>query len=288
MDLAYASRTTSRRGRTLLRGLLLLLLLPGILVGTDEERKAAQKDVKTYSKEVRGGSDDPEDFYKLGVAYITLEQYEEAKDPITRYVAMKAEDPKGHFQMGLVQEGLGDCAAAVKAYDLAIEKDVSAEGKVKNVALGQKGDCLRSLGRNKEALAVYQSALDAGVKDTGILMGMANAYNALGKPAEARELYGKVTAIDPDNPTVHFNLGVALLTEVKKNYSADLYRQAAASFAKVAELDPKQSEAFYLAGECYLLADDADSAKPLLARYLELEPEGERSDQAREYLSYIP
>lgn len=268
--------------------ILLPALLPAVLAAGDGDRKDLEAEVKKYTKAVRKDPGEPENHYHLAVALVDLERYSEAEEPIRAYTGMRADDPKGWFYLGQVLEETDRCKEAIGAYDEAASSEKAAPLKVEGPALAQKGSCLREMGRNEEALEAYRQALEAGIADEGsVWMSIGIVQSAMGDSEAAREAFDKVARSDPDNPTVHFNLGVVLLREAKKTYDAGLFAQSAEAFARSAELDPGDPQAHFQAAETWLFANQPAKAKPHLERYLELAPNGANAAEAKEYLAMV-
>jgi tetratricopeptide (TPR) repeat protein len=262
-----------------------LLLVPCTALA-DKEREAARKGIESYSKRIDKNPNEAENYYKLARAYITLERYGEARPPLTTYLDKRPDDMKGQFWMGRVLEELSDCKAALGHYEKGLElSKTDGEGaKVKPILLAQIGSCQKELGKLDEAVASLEASLEAGAKNkVAILATLGSVYNKMGKPDKARETFDKVIAMDPENPTVHFNLGVILREQGKKTYDSATFLQAAQSFAKAAELG-RDAEAYFLAAETYLFANDMEAARPFLEKYLKMAPEGRSASDAREYL----
>jgi predicted Zn-dependent protease len=62
----------------------------------------------------------------LGGIYLSVHQYQDARNELARYVERWPYDPEGLFYCGQALEGLGDTAAAREMYARAVESARSA------------------------------------------------------------------------------------------------------------------------------------------------------------------
>ncbi len=98
--------------------------------------------------------------------------------------------------------------------------------------------------------------------------------------AGAEQLFKKAYSLGADDPTTLFNYGSTLI---------NLGRGAEAGpvFEKLISIDPEFSDAYYELGIIALGNADQEKARELLAKYLELSPEGGNSSIAREILKTL-
>lgn len=75
-----------------------------------------------------------------------------------------------------------------------------------------------------------------------------------------------LVASDPDDPDLHYNLGVFYL-------NAQRHEEAFASFDRVRELDPERVDVLYLLGTPSLNLGELDRAVGFFESYLEAAPE---------------
>lgn len=126
------------------------------------------------------------------------------------------------------------------------------------------------------AMTGYRQAL---MLDPGLVPAMVNLGNlhyAIDQLAEAQALYVQAAVVDPECFEAHFNLG---------NIHHDLgrFRQAAMCYEEALRLNAGYADAhFYLAVSLEKMGDSPE-ARPHWRRYLELAPDGEWVDLAREF-----
>lgn len=160
----------------------------------------------------------------------------------TTYTAVNVESGKRE-NLGSKQQM--DLMVKTKQYkDPKVETSKSKKADiVKNIAyiLMQKGD-------NEAAITAIKSAREADPKDVNLLMNEANLYLRLGQKDKFKSLMSEAVTKQPNNPTLHFNIGVinqeqGNLEEARKNYD------------KTIELDPKYADAYVNLGSLMLEKD---------------------------------
>jgi predicted Zn-dependent protease len=164
---------------------------------------------------------------------------EEAHDFFTGYVAIKPENPWGHYMLGLTQWRQGELSAAAKAFDQAIALD-----SLNPKAFFNSGRVLLGLGRPHEAferierglaidtasadglrllarahaaldnvdgaLETYRRALVRAENDVWTLNNLGMLYLETGNPESALGPLARAVQLRPTSPIFHNNLGVAL------------------------------------------------------------------------------
>ncbi len=93
----------------------------------------------------------------------------------------------------------------------------------------------------------------------------ASQLEEAGKIDEAIVEYRISIKLNPDDPDVHFNLGLAYLKK-KQN------KEAIAAYKKVVELSPRDSEAYKLLGIAYIQEGDKKEAVRQWKNSLRIEP----------------
>lgn len=107
-------------------------------------------------------------------------------------IALKADKPVYHFNLGNALLALERPEAAMHAFRAAIELDPAHVAASLNL-----GTCLESGNRWSEAAEVYSVLLGAHADLAAVHNRLANCYNQLGRMAEARSHYLEVCRIDP-------------------------------------------------------------------------------------------
>ncbi|WP_271407151.1 tetratricopeptide repeat protein [Tenacibaculum soleae] len=103
---------------------------------------------------------------------------------------------------------------------------------VKNIAL-----LLKEQGKTDEAIAALAEARKANPKDLNLLLNEADMYIKLEKMDKFGELMNQAIALDPENPTLYYNLGVV-------NFNQGRVEDAKKYYEKAIELKPNYSDAY--------------------------------------------
>ncbi|HNX48857.1 MAG TPA: tetratricopeptide repeat protein [Thermoanaerobaculaceae bacterium] len=113
------------------------------------------------------------------------------------------------------------------------------------------------------------------------------AYNQLGylllrtkRRDEAVATFRKYVEVSPGEANPHDSLGEALLAQGEVDASL-------AEYQKALEIDPAFPSAFLGLAQCFERKDQWADAQKALERYIELEPEGRRTDDARDKLQEL-
>ncbi len=100
--------------------------------------------------------DRPPFLVKLGEAYLELRRYDEAEKVLKEAVALRADVPRGQYNLALVAEQRGDAAAARTAYETETATNPGNYAAQFNLAR-----LLLKEGRLPEATTRFQAAVDA-------------------------------------------------------------------------------------------------------------------------------
>jgi len=137
---------------------------------------------------------------------------------------------------------------------------------VKNTAL-----IYTQLGQDEKALEAYQAARKNDPKDVNLILNEANLYFNQGNKDKFKELMAQAIALAPDNPDLHYNVGVISMEQ-------DNYEDARTSYKKAIELDSKYTNAYLNLSTTYVnegnaLIDEMNSlgnSRADIAKYDEL------------------
>jgi len=188
---------------------------------------------------------------RLAQLDILLREPEEAADLLA---ALRAEseaeggrlDPAQVWQLsGVAWQQKGFHADAERAFARAVEllearDERPAAGSMRESALreavGSRGQSLEALGRDDEAIAVYERWAELAPRDLAPLGRVATLHNRAGRFADGYATLKRMEAIDADNPGTLFYMGLTLI---------DLERpeEAESCLMKALELRPDFPEA---------------------------------------------
>ena len=149
-------------------------------------------------------------------------------------------------------------------------KDEKTESKkaeiVKNTAL-----IYTQLGQDDKALDAYKVARASDPNDVNLILNEANLYYKLDDKEKFKELMAEAASVAPDNPDLHYNIGVI-------NMEQGNLEEARVSYKKALEINPGYTNAQLNLSTTYVnegnaLIDEMNSlgnSKADIARYDEL------------------
>jgi tetratricopeptide (TPR) repeat protein len=132
-------------------------------------------------------------------------------------------------------------------------------------ALLDAAQALRTQGRAREAVPLYQRALAIDPRSAAAHNDLGNAFIELGQPADAVGCYRAALGLLPAAPEVHCNLGDA-------QRQAGQFNDARTSAERALALDPRSSFAHNLLGLALTGLGQRREAVPSYRRALELNP----------------
>jgi len=205
--------------------------------------------------------DDAEAHFNLGVVQKGLGQLNEAMVSYQRALKLKPDYAEAHGNLGNVLKDLGQLDEAVACFRNALKiRPDSAE------AHNNLGTALKELGRFDEALASYRLALTVRPDFADALFNQGNILMATGKLDDAVVSYRKTIALKPAFADAYLNLG----TSLKERNQFD---DAIASYQRVIELKPGSAEAYGNIGSILKELGQIDGAIENYRRALELKPD---------------
>lgn len=196
--------------------------------------------------------------------------------------------------LGLVYNAIQDFQSALECFDLAINKNPNIPETHNN-----RGNALKGLNKNQEAIDAYRKALSLRPNYAEALSNQGVIVLEDGNPQKAIPLFEKAIEANPNLAVAFNNLGNALT-------QLDLYQDAFQCFERALQINGQyldaclnfgnclkrakqisaaidcyqhalkinldHSHTYYLLGEIYYDAGDADLAKTYLAKALDLDP----------------
>lgn len=143
---------------------------------------------------------------ELGISYRAAGDQEEAESCFRQAVRLEPDDWMGWNALGSFLVGSGELAEAAEAYRRADRlAPPSVSWPRQNLA------SVLILQSKYAAAAEAFEAIAATTSDPVLFSNMATAHFFLGDVERAGELYRRAVSLDPDNPTLHRNLGDLLL-----------------------------------------------------------------------------
>jgi len=190
--------------------------------------------------------------------------------------------------MGLIDQG--NQLFNDKKFDEALA--VFQELLVKNPTVYQIklsiGDCYREKGEYDTALALYTEAAEAAL--TGEVSGKEIRAKSLARIGEcyikkgdfetAQNYFKQSIEAFPENEVLAYNVGEIYFSNQKLD-------EAINYFTLATQIKPDWSEAYYKLGLAYLNKTEYEKAQQSLNKFLELEPDTERSTSVKSILDYL-
>ncbi|MEM7248908.1 MAG: tetratricopeptide repeat protein [Acidobacteriota bacterium] len=261
--------------------LVIAALIGGLLIASAGDAFAQQdpkKAAKKYRKATVKAPGDPDNWYNLSLALVTLEEWAEADGSTAKLLELDPENARAHFLRGQVLTGLGRPAEGVKALRTAVELDDTFVEALSNLGQAQV-----AAGQYADGIKTYKKALRAKPENkASFYNNIGDAYFQQGDTGNATKWFKRTVDENPNDATAHFNLGVLFGKLARED--SDFRPQAAASFVRAAELDPRDPMIRFLAGESLLLSGGKDAeARDQLQTCLKLDPSGKKvGDQVHE------
>lgn len=171
-----------------------------------------------------------------------------------------------HFQTGLAKYQAADLEGAAES--LVRYLDLESTGSQADAAIQ-----VLAASRPEAAVGYYRKRLEADPDDGATLFRMGSLQHQSGDLEGAGETLLEYLTADPPGP--HSTEALRLLED-------DIPASAARYYQQVADADPQNADAFYKIGALLYRTDDFAGAVAALDRYLELAPDGETADGARQ------
>lgn len=164
---------------------------------------------------------------------------------------------------------------AAQAYEGALELSQSQWGYYFNQGLAYKKS-----EKKEEAIASFKKALELNPESYSINKELGQILAKEGNFEEAKNYFQRATEISDDDPDAFYNLGVCLT-----NLGAS--EGALSSFLKTVGLKDDYADAYYQIGTIYISQNNVEEAVRNLERFLELVPEHEKANIAKQLLDYL-
>ncbi len=145
--------------------------------------------------------------------------------------------------------------------------DILLQEDEKNVAyLKKKGAYLRKLQRFEQSIEIFNGLIKRGKIDVEVYYNLAFNYVLTFGYDNAKEMFKKCIALEPNNPYAHKDLGVLYL-------KMNCYDWAVDEMKKAIELEDDIAEFHYSLGVCLMTLSKIDEAKSAFENALKIEPE---------------
>ena len=227
------------------------------------------------------GGDEPlgkaEDYYNLGVAYLSSGEPRRALPELTRAIEMAPRQAPYHRALGLAYYFDRNLPEAVKALQRAVELDPKFADAFTDLgrAYLEQGDLARAEQALKAALAnsFYPTPQVAHFT-------LGTVYEQRGRLEEAAAQFRRAVDVDPDFANAYNSLGRVYLGQNKPAL-------AVTSFEAASRLTPTVAVIQRNLGIAYFRAGKRSEARAALERALKLQPAGPGADEIRDLLGRL-
>src|SRR6185369_10300726 len=146
----------------------------------------------------------------LSATYWEGGKYDKALVVLDKMMAMEPENPQPYIMASKIYENKGDSANAKLYHDKVVAKfpqiEQMMQGRV--VSLCQEGEKLLTERKPAEAERKFKEALMMKADFVPALIDMGGLLAERGDHAKALVHFGKAEALDPANPSIHYNLSM--------------------------------------------------------------------------------
>jgi Flp pilus assembly protein TadD len=185
-----------------------------------------------------------------------------------------SEQMRAAFTAGVAALKAKNYDEAIKQLQLAGEKDPSQAAIFGNLGLA----FLRTK-KYDDAVVALRKSLALNPNDAGVHASLGLALGESGKIEEALQEAQEVAKLDPKLAGEgYYNLGAILSERGKSKEGVELFKKAI-------EIDPQNALSYYQLGVAYFASSDTiPAAIPALEKYLQLQPNGENVEAAKQLL----
>jgi tetratricopeptide (TPR) repeat protein len=141
----------------------------------------------------------------------------------------------------------------------------------------EAGQTYYRLGNFSKGEELIKNSIKADPACVVCLIGLANLVDDAGRPGEALMYYQKASEIDPQNATLHFNIGLTL-TRLRR------YPESEAAVQKALSISPTYASPYLTLAQAKREQKQLYAAEAAYKSFLNLEKEGSRAERVTELL----
>jgi tetratricopeptide (TPR) repeat protein len=225
----------------------------------------SQKCRDALNKAIEINVDDTASYLKLAELEFYFQEYKKTFDLLDKTLQLDPENAKAFFIRGMAYKEMGDTAKAVRALQIAVEKDQEYYHAYMQLGL------LYAQKHNPLAVDYFNNALNLNPKSIETYYALAMYYQENEEYNKAIETYTMLLKIDPKYKFAHFNLGYIHLVYLR------VYDVAAKHFTDAINVDKNYAEAWYNRGYSYELLGDVMKAKSDYQQAIMIKPNYQRA-----------
>ncbi|MDQ2696456.1 MAG: PEP-CTERM system TPR-repeat protein PrsT, partial [Pseudomonadota bacterium] len=232
-----------------------------LLILTHLQNRDFDEAVKAANALVEKLPDNPMPYNLLGVAYMSQDQHQQARDAFTKALEIQPDFTTAELNLAQLDLKVGDKGAAAGRYQQILERDAANL----NAMLGLAA-LAEQAGRRDEALQRLETAWEKHPDAAQVGLLLVQRYLTDGQPLKAVNVARTLQSAHPNQPLVIRALGFALL-------AADNTADALANFRRLTELLPNAAEPWHMVAAAQVRAQDYAAAAQAVDRALAVQPD---------------
>ncbi len=231
------------------------------------EREQFEEALESISEAVRLAPDHPAARQGLAMVLTRLDRPLEAVPHFETIVRDQPASVDARLNLGIALAEAGRREEALAHFDRAVEIDPDSSRAHYN-----RGRALNDLGRTPDARRALETAIKLNRSHAPSLRLLGSIERASRNDGRAVELLRRAAALEPGDPIVHYELGMAVA-------QAGVPRDAIPHWEKTLSLDPRHQDATYNLAQALQHVDPGRS-RAYLERFAKLKAEAQDTDRA--------
>ncbi|MDR3718005.1 MAG: FG-GAP-like repeat-containing protein [Bryobacteraceae bacterium] len=217
---------------------------------------------------LRRTRDNPRALLAVGFVHYQAHRLPEARQALTRALALNPNMPEGWNELGGVESDSGGLSEALRCYQRALELSPGAPYALLNAARTQD-----KLGHSPEAEKLYRRALEVDPRSGEAANSLGLLLAKQGNTGEARKLFELAISIRRDDASAINNLGVLFLNTGQTN-------DAVAAFQYGIRVAPDADMLYMNLARVWVRQGDRDRARQVVRDLLARQPGHEAAQRA--------
>jgi len=221
--------------------------------------------------------DDSAIHYRLGAVHLSERNLAEALTELTKAIEIYPDDPAYHDALGLAYLAKGMHKEALASMDRALSIDKGySEAHVNKAAvyMDQRKWTDAIAETNKAVKNIFYRTPEYAWYNMGL------SYYSLGDTEKAIESYSKAVGANPSYAQAWYSMAVAYEKTNRTREAVQAYEKAVTAF-------PGYVDAYFNMGMALVKAKNRPGAVKAFEKVIEIAPESEKAQSAREYIGLI-
>ena len=199
--------------------------------------------------------------YTLAGQHYEAGRMQDAANIYAQILKINPQHTETQYMLGMVfyRSGLYDKA------DVLVSAALAANSPNAHIYNKARGDIMRGLSRNDEAMACYKRAIDLNPQYPEALNNLASMYLSAGDMKQAEIFFSKVISIKPDYVPALYNMGMIYQKTGRRVEARELIE-------KTVKLRPQHGEAWKVLAELFIQTAMFDEAHDAINKSIEIAP----------------